>query len=464
MHFRHGVFIILAALFTASACAQIRPSGDVEGGSFASTVQPILDAKCSSCHGSDMAEARLQLDSWEHVISGSEFGEAVIPFDADNSVLVEMLEKLQGATHPTTSGTSTVSASEIEQIKAWINAGAASPDGEIAGANSEDLVYVANQGEATVYIIDAETNNVVRTVDLQALGFSANAKPHHIAVEKDGSFWYVSMIVENRVLKFNRDNELVGSAEFKVPGLMTLDPESDRLFVGRSMAAVNPPQSIGMISRSDMSIEEIGVFHPRPHAIFLDPKGEYVYSGSLGENRLMAVNVVTGDGTIHTVDGPIHTLVQFAVSPDRETMIVGGQLTGKLFFFDASNPPELPLKKVIDVNAAPWHPTISADSRVAYLGNKMANTVTVVDMLAMSVVDVIEGDGLAQPHGSALSRDGRYLYVTSNNLKGAYRARHDFGDNELPGTVVVIDTESREIVKVLEVGAHAAGIGTRPVE
>lgn len=455
----------LIALTSFTACAQTRSPGDDNDSVYSTYVQPILDTKCAGCHnGSAQASAHLGLDTWQHVLAGSEYGEAVIPFDADNSVLVEMIEKLKGAPHPTTPNTAAVTDAEIGRIKDWINSGAAGPDGEIAGADSEDLVYVANQAEATVYVIDTGSNNVVRTVDLQKLGFSANAKPHHIAVEKDGSFWYVSMIVENRVLKFNRQNELVGSAEFSVPGLMTLDPHSDRLFVGRSMAAVNPPQSIGMISRSDMSIEEISVFHPRPHAIILDPEGEYVYSGSLGENRLMAVNVLTGDGTIHTVDGPTHTLVQFAITPDRKTLIVGGQLTGKLFFFDASNPPELPLKKVIDVNAAPWHPSISADSKTAYIGNKMANSVTVVDMQSMSVVDIIEGNGLSQPHGSALSRDGRYLYVTNNNLKGAYSPRHDFGDNEMPGTVVVIDTKSHKIIKVLEVGAHAAGIGTRPVE
>jgi len=465
-----GIVVTLFTFLSLSACAQTHPTGGDQGNVYSTNVystivQPILDARCASCHdGSDQASAHLGLDSWEHVLAGSEFGEVVIPFDAGNSTLVEIVEKLKGTPHPTTSGTGVVTEAEIGRIKDWINSGAPGPGGEIAGAESEDLVYVANQGEATVYVIDSESNNVVRTVDLQKLGFSANAKPHHVVVEKDGSFWYVSLIVENRVLKFNRQNELVGFVEFSVPGLMTLDPDSDRLFVGRSMAAVNPPQSIGMISRSDMSIEEISVFHPRPHAIILDPTGDYVYSGSLGENRLLTVNVSTGDGTIHTIDGAVHTLVQFAITPDRSTMIVGGQLTGKLFFFDASNPPELPLKKTIDVNAAPWHPSISADGEMAYFGNKMANSVTVVDMQSMSVVDVIEGNGLSQPHGSALSRDGRYLYVTGNNLTGVYNPRNDFGDNEMPGTVVVIDTESHKIIKVLEVGAYAAGIGTRPVE
>ena len=53
-------------------------------------IQPIFDAKCASCHGANQADSGLRLDSWSAVMAGSSFGEAVIPFDAGNSVLVEI--------------------------------------------------------------------------------------------------------------------------------------------------------------------------------------------------------------------------------------------------------------------------------------------------------------------------------------------------------------------------------------
>jgi DNA-binding beta-propeller fold protein YncE len=91
--------------------------------------------------------------------------------------------------------------------------------------------------------------------------------------------------------------------------------------------------------------------------------------------------------------------------------------------------------------------------------NKDANTVTVVDMETREVAAVIEGDGLAQPHGAAVAPDGQYLFVSSNNLKEEYTPRRNFGDNSRTGTVVVINTETYEIEKVIEVGRHAAGVG-----
>jgi YVTN family beta-propeller protein len=69
----------------------------------------------------------------------------------------------------------------------------------------------------------------------------------------------------------------------------------------------------------------------------------------------------------------------------------------------------------------------------------------------------ITGTGLAQPHGAALTPDGRYLFVSNNNRKGTYTPT---GDNPKAGTVTVIDTQTNEIVKVIEVGTYPTGVGT----
>ena len=90
-------------------------------------------------------------------------------------------------------------------------------------------IYVCNQGSASVSVIDASVNEIVATVDLTQLGFSENAMPHHAVAESDGSHWYVTLIGENRVLKLNRKNEVVGETELEVPGLMAMHPADDIL-------------------------------------------------------------------------------------------------------------------------------------------------------------------------------------------------------------------------------------------
>jgi YVTN family beta-propeller protein len=81
-------------------------------------------------------------------------------------------------------------------------------------------------------------------------------------------------------------------------------------------------------------------------------------------------------------------------------------------------------------------------------------------MESRTVDAVIRGNGLAQPHGAALTEDGKYLYVTNNNLDGTYTPTGSSSENPV-GTVTVIDTETREIIKVIEVGNYPTGIGTK---
>ncbi len=328
-------------------------------------------------------------------------------------------------------------------------------------AEQSQHIYVCNQGEATLSVIDAATNKIVENIDLQELGFSANAKPHHAVAEPDGSYWYVTLIGENKVLKFNRANELVGQATMEVPGLIELHPQKNILMVGRSMSAVNPPQSIGVIDRSDMTLQkEVPTFFARPHAITSTPDGAWTYIASLAENQILSLNNETEETDLTNLDGDTHVFVDFAISPDGNTLVVTGQISSKLLFFDISDPATPKLTDSIDVNAQPWHPVFSADGKYVYFGNKEAHTVTVVDMESRSVKKVIEGHGLAQPHGSALSADGKYLYISNNNRQGTYKTEGTSPGGDPNGTVTVIDTETNKIVKVIEVGAYATGIGT----
>lgn len=321
-------------------------------------------------------------------------------------------------------------------------------------------IYVCNQGSASITVIEAETQSITDTIDLQELGFTSNAKPHHAVAESDGSFWYVTLIGENSVLKFNRENELVAQAELEVPGLMALHPQEDLLYVGRSMSAVNPPQSYGVVNRSDMSVsDEIDLFFNRPHALTTTPDGKWSFVGSLSSNQILSINTNEDESSLTTVDGNTHVFVNFAIHPDGDIMVATGQVSGQLLFFNISDPMNPEVIDMIEVGAMPWHPVFSPDGSYVYFGNKQDHSVSVVNMETRTLEDTITGEGLAQPHGAVLSQDGKYLFVTNNNLDGTYQPEGSTGD-DLRGTVVVINTETREIEKVIEVGNYPSGIGT----
>ena len=432
-------------------------------------VQRLLDEKCTSCHTGAAAARGLRLDSWQALIAGSEHGEAVIPFDAARSLMVELTTKLVGGPHPVEVGAERLNDAEVALLSEWIDEGAPSETGEIPFADAQHLLYAANQSVALVSVIDMETNQVVRTVDLKQYGLPQNASPHHIAVEPDGSYWYVSAIAANQILKFDRRNELAGRTDFERPGLLALDPEDESLYSGRSMAAVSPPQAIGVIRRSDMTIEEVGVFLPRPHALAVRRGKGTVYTASLAVNQIASFDPEDETVELDELAGDRqHTIVGFAISPDGRWMVATTELTGSVFVFDLDRAPPLPPVDTIAVNAAPWHPVFTADGRWVYVGNNRGNTVSVIDWESRKLAKVIEGSGLAQPHGAAVSPDGHFVYISNRNLEMSedpsqaghvYTPRYDLGDNARAGTVVVMDTESQEIVKVIEIEGYGSGLG-----
>ncbi len=333
----------------------------------------------------------------------------------------------------------------------------AGSSGRVQGGG--DRLYVANQNAASVSIIDMATNRVVRTVDLRALGFGDDAKPHHIAVEPDGSYWYVSLIGANRILKMDPDGGVIAQTEFERPGMMVLDRGSDALYVGRSMTAVNPPHSIGVLRRSDMSLDEVGVVYPRPHAIAVTPDGSWVYSASLAENRMGVMRTSDQHVDLSEIPGPLHTLVQWAISPDGSTLVGTGEMSGDLVIYSLEDPAHPQFVKSLHVGSRPWHPVFTPDGHHVYFGLKGDDAVAVIDAGTWTVAKMISGDGIAEPHGSAVSTDGRWVYISNNNLKGEYEPP---GGAEPTGTVVVIDTRTNEIAKVIPVGLNAAGLGATP--
>lgn len=321
----------------------------------------------------------------------------------------------------------------------------------------DPMLYVANQLPATVSVIDAKTNTLVTTVDLQKLGFSAKAKPHDIAVEPDGSFWYVSLIGDGYVVKFDRQNRVVGKAAMAVPGLLALDPHSDLLYATRSMSAVNPPSSIGVIHRGTMSVDEVDVFVGRPHAVAVDPRGTFAYVGSLAENQIATVNGSTEQVTLSPIPGDSNRMiVDFAVNPDGTRLVGTDQMQNQALVFDAGTPTKLTQLKAIDVPAWPWHVAFTPDGNQVWFGNQKDNSVTELDAGTWTVGGIVRGTGLAAPHGVAVSPDGRTVYISSHNLQGTYQPRsaHTGGT----GTVVAIDRATRAISKVIETDVDPVGM------
>jgi YVTN family beta-propeller protein len=321
-------------------------------------------------------------------------------------------------------------------------------------------IYVANQDDATVSIIDAKTQRLLETLDLRKYGFGDNAKPHHAQVEPDGSAWYVTLIGAGKVLKLDRSNKVLGSVDLEVPGLMTLQPEGNLMFIGRSMSAVNPPPRIAIVRRTDMRLlDEVDLLFPRPHGIVTHPRGTRVYVASLGTNQIASVGVEEQDVELIDVPGPAHGFVQAAISPDGRWLAVTAELTDQLMIFDLTDSRKPRLSRTIALPDGPFEPTFTGDGRWVFVTCLSANRLAVVDARTWKVSSVLQHAAFAQPHGVALSPDGQRVFISNRHqLGGAHQ--HQGGKPTGTGTVVAFCAATRQPEQVLTVGNYAAGMGS----
>ena len=93
----------------------------VEGAtvSFANDVLPIIESRCIGCHGGDRTEEGLDLKTHASIMAGSSNGPVIVPGDAVNSLLVEMV-----ATQKMPKRGPKLTPPQVQIITDWVNQGA----------------------------------------------------------------------------------------------------------------------------------------------------------------------------------------------------------------------------------------------------------------------------------------------------------------------------------------------------
>ena len=342
---------------------------------------------------------------------------------------------------------------------AFVAGGVADAFGE--GGQQPDLLYVCVQDDAKVAVVDMGLKSVLRTIDFQKLGFPATAKPHYIVVEPDGSFWYVSLIGANRVLKLDRQDKIVGQFEMETPGMLAL-AGNDRLVITRSMSAVNPHKRIAIVNRKTMTGDEVEVLFARPHPMAATPAG-YAYTGSLGVNQIASISLNDQKVSITNIPGAMHSFVQFTTTQDGAVLVASGDVSGQVLVFDLESPASPKLFKTIDVGKMAFDPVFSPDEATVWVPVKSSNEVVIIDVESGTVSARISDSNLKQPQQVVFSADGAYAFVTNNNkmdhMADPAHAGHDMPAGDGIASLVVVNTKTRKVEKAIPLGKNLTGMG-----
>lgn len=460
---------LLGLIFAFAACATEEevvapPVSPIDYGSisnirFSDHVRPLMVRSCarSGCHESGTRAAGLDLSSWTAMIRGSTFGEALVPFSPERSLLVSLFDGTpQRKPHPAL-GAQGLADVELNFLKRWIREGARDDSGVVPSVPTGRRLYVPNQGDDMVAIIDVDNLIVSRYVNVGSS--PASDAPHFVVA--DDNYWYVSLIGAGQVWKFDaRTDTLVGVTSISgSPALLELTADGSKLYVSQFMTAST--NRVNVINTATMSVIRSIPVWTMPHGIRLNRAGTRLYVANMMSDNISVIDVATDSVIAMTMVahdaspfGPVRYMpVELAVSPDDAFVLVTCSERQEVRMFDAVT---MALIDSFRVGDQPWHLQFSPDGLYCYVANRRGNTVSIIHMPMRHVMETVTAPAtFSYPHGCDVSRDGRYTFISSENIGHTFTPRYAM---EFVGNVAVIDNVTLQIVKTLEVGRMPTGI------
>ncbi len=122
MTIRHACLptILVSTLVTIACSGEHKPG-------YTADVRPILDKHCAECHTPDMEGAQksgFQIDSYASIMKGTRLGPVIVPGSAESSTLYILVAGKADPKINMPHGRESLSASEIDTIRLWIDQGA----------------------------------------------------------------------------------------------------------------------------------------------------------------------------------------------------------------------------------------------------------------------------------------------------------------------------------------------------
>ncbi|WP_166654968.1 beta-propeller fold lactonase family protein [Mycobacterium sp. BK086] len=314
----------------------------------------------------------------------------------------------------------------------------ATPDGK--------FIFVANYSSGTVSVIDTATNTIVGdpiATGVQAI-FSV-VTPDSQRVYVSGTTLdnaHMAVVAIDTATRTAGAPIITGTNAGRAP-VIAMTPNGRYIYVTDEDA-----NSISVIDTSANSVVGTPITVPDPIDLRVTPDGKTLYVTSQESNSVFALDTAT-----NTISKTISVAgaTELVISPDGARVYVSDRGVAIRIIDSASNTLLANTIAIPDTSRIAGTFTVSPDGRYIYLPNDTLGHVTVVDTTTGAVKSITTGgvwgadwSARVTPHITAVSADGRYLYVGGLFYNGL-----SFG------TVQVIDTLNGTITDPIVVGGTA---------
>lgn len=311
-----------------------------------------------------------------------------------------------------------------------------------------DLIYVFNQGDATISVIDSASNQVkvTQTVPFPAYGlYPSNQyglksgylllpQPARVTILKDSDLSVAATIpmvaaqgLWTAILPDGKTG-IVVARETDTLSWVNMDPSS---------------KSFGSIEKSLTTPGKVGFCD-----VSLSKDGHYAFIPDLYTSQLQVVDLTSGQ-TVYLEASPIKKPFMGTVSWDGKIWAVEGQAgTGQEAYLSLADPTHPTVLKVLGaadgLGSGPHTDEFRPDNRYDFVLDQKSAQVSVVDTATFTVVQTIALPPGSLPRVAAFSYHGNKLFV---NLEGT-------------NSVAVIDTHTFKLTATIPVGKKPSGLAS----
>ena len=318
--------------------------------------------------------------------------------------------------------------------------------------------YVANWVNATVSVIDVDTNTVIATIPVGEEGEEVWGNVS-VAITPDGTRAYVGNVplpfppgpfisvidvATNTVIA-----RISGSTGVGTPAWITITPDGTRAMTGSGGGTVFV---LDLASHTN-----IAQFQPPTSGfIAITPDGTRAYAAPGASHLEMISGIDLGTYTVRDPNtttpidlqlpgGPPQGASHLAITPDGTRAYTANSSSDTVSVIAlSSNLASHTIIAIIPVGEGPSRIAITPDGTRAYVANGVSDTVSMIEVANNTVSATIPvGD---QPRSIAITPDGTRAYVT----------------NVSSDTVSVIDVATNTVIATIPVGGGPDGIAITP--
>lgn len=303
--------------------------------------------------------------------------------------------------------------------------------GQPAWAQSPAPLFVLNSLDSSVSVIDPVTWAEVRRI-------ATGKEPHHLYLTPDEK----SVIVANALSdSLTFIDPRTGEVQRTVQGI--LDPYHLRFSPDMKwfVTAANRLNHVDIYrwDGSTPALQKRILTAKTPSHLWIDSKSTTVYSTMQDSDELVAIDLVTQALKWRIKTGPMPADL-YGLPGDKQILVAntGGN---SVELFDVSGKEPQRLRSIRTGDGAHAFRALG-DGRHVLLSNRVANTVSKIDLQTLQVVGDYKVPG--GPDCMDVSRDGRTLYATSRWAR----------------RLSVIDLESGRMLRQVKVGKSPHGVWT----